>query len=67
MPPRRPPASIRRDESFHRVVDAIIKHANRTLSEPEAEEAARNLVGLCRTMLAIHTGLNQNQGHDKRD
>lgn len=64
---RRPSFSHRNEESFNRVVEAIRKNTNRTLSEPEAQEAARNLVGFCRTMLAIHAELNQNQEHDKRD
>jgi len=42
------------NEAFQKVVTSIRQHANRPLSDEEASDAARNLIGLFRCLLAIH-------------
>ena len=54
-------------KSYQKIVDLIMKQSNETILEPEAHEAARNLIGFCRTLLDIHAQLTHNKGHEKRD
>lgn len=51
-------------ESYQRLVGLMHKHGG-GCSETEAQEAARNLMGFARTVLAIRKRMNENADHGK--
>lgn len=50
---------------FKDIIDLMHKYAGRDITETEATEAARNLIGFYRTALAIRRRISQNTAHEQ--
>lgn len=51
------------DDLYQVVVDDMHDLYNHTITESEAQEAANNLIGFCKTLLEIKMEEAQNSGH----
>lgn len=67
MSKRRPPELHDTSKAYKKLVTYIHNTNPVPLTDREAHEGARNLIGFCRTLLEIHTEMIQNRGHDKSD
>jgi len=58
-------AGKKAETSYNRIVERMHKLYNGKITEDEANEAARNLIGFCKVLLEIHTQNIQNQLNEK--
>ena len=52
-------------EAYQNLLDAIQRNINRTLSEDELHEAARNLIDFYKTVMEMHRQMQERNAHEE--